>query len=66
MANIPFNPKNPESICWGCDRHCPADDLSCGNGSIRTPHPVELLGDVVEMLRGAGASGARTDENGAA
>jgi hypothetical protein len=21
------------------------DDLRCGNGTIRTPHPVELFGD---------------------
>ena len=44
MPNI-FHPKHPERICWGCDRYCPANDLSCGNGTIRTPHPIELLGD---------------------
>jgi hypothetical protein len=44
MPNI-FHPKHPERICWGCDRYCPADDLSCGNGTIRTPHPIELLGE---------------------
>jgi len=44
MPNI-FHPKHPERICWGCDRYCPADNLSCGNGTIRTPHPIELLGD---------------------
>jgi hypothetical protein len=38
-------PKNPERICWGCDRYCPANDLVCGNGTIRTPHPIELLGE---------------------
>jgi hypothetical protein len=32
-------------VCWGCDKYCPADDLACGNGTIRTPHPVELFGD---------------------
>ena len=37
--------KHPERICWGCDKHCPADDLACGNGTIRTPHPCELFGD---------------------
>ena len=26
-------------------RYCPADDLACGNGTIRTPHPCELFGD---------------------
>ena len=41
----PLNPKHPESICWGCDKYCPADDLRCGNGTIRTPHPAELFGD---------------------
>ena len=42
---VPLHPKRPESICWGCDRYCPADDLGCGNGTIRTPHPVELFGE---------------------
>jgi hypothetical protein len=45
MARIPLHPKHPERICWGCDKYCPADDLRCGNGTVRTPHPVELLGD---------------------
>lgn len=45
MARIPLHPKHPERICWGCDKYCAADDLRCGNGTIRTPHPVELLGD---------------------
>ena len=38
-------PAHPERICWGCDKYCPADDLACGNGTIRTPHPCELFGD---------------------
>jgi hypothetical protein len=38
-------PARPERICWGCDKFCPADDLACGNGTIRTPHPCELFGD---------------------
>ncbi|CAM2164051.1 DUF3079 domain-containing protein [Paraburkholderia sacchari] len=42
---IPLYPKHPERICWGCDRYCPASSLSCGNGSSRTQHPIELLGD---------------------
>lgn len=41
----PLVPKNPDRICWGCDKYCPADDLACGNGTIRTPHPVELFGE---------------------
>ena len=45
MAAIPLNPARPERICWGCDRYCPADSLACGNGTIRTLHPVELFGD---------------------
>jgi hypothetical protein len=40
-----LRPKNPERVCWGCDKYCPADDLACGNGAIRTPHPCELLGE---------------------
>jgi hypothetical protein len=45
MPNIPIHPKHPERICWGCDKFCPADDLRCGGGTIRAPHPVELFGD---------------------
>ena len=44
MTRIPLRPPNPERICWGCDKYCPADDLACGNGTIRTLHPVELFG----------------------
>jgi hypothetical protein len=42
---LAVNPKHPERICWGCDKYCSADDLRCGNGTIRTQHPVELFGD---------------------
>jgi hypothetical protein len=45
MANFPLHPRHPERICWGCEKFCPADDMCCGNGTIRTPHPVELLGE---------------------
>jgi DUF3079 family protein len=45
MAKLPLRPTNPERVCWGCDKYCPADDLACGNGTIRTPHPCELFGD---------------------
>lgn len=41
----PLHPKHPERICWGCDKFCPADDMRCGNGTIRAPHPAELFGD---------------------
>jgi hypothetical protein len=40
-----LRPKRPENICWGCDRYCPAGDLGCGSGHIRTPHPIELFGE---------------------
>jgi hypothetical protein len=42
---FPLNPKHPERICWGCDKYCPTTSLGCGNGSGRTQHPAELLGD---------------------
>lgn len=42
---FPLHPKHPERICWGCDKYCPAKDLQCGNGSGRTQHPAEMLGD---------------------
>ena len=34
-----------ETVCWGCDRDCPADSMACGNGSVRAQHPVELFGE---------------------
>jgi hypothetical protein len=42
---FPLHPKNPERICWGCDKYCSVEELGCGNGSGRTQHPIELLGD---------------------
>ncbi|CAG0951402.1 hypothetical protein BURK2_00218 [Burkholderiales bacterium] len=42
---IVLHPKYPERICWGCERYCVADDLACGNGTERTPHPAELFGE---------------------
>ena len=45
MKPLPLTPRHPERICWGCDKYCPADDLACGNGTIRTLHPCELFGD---------------------
>jgi len=42
---LPLAPRHPDRICWGCDRYCPADDMYCGNGTIRAPHPIELFGD---------------------
>lgn len=44
-VKAPINPKHPERVCWGCDKYCPADDLACGNGTIRTQHPAELFGE---------------------
>ncbi|MGE0361690.1 MAG: DUF3079 domain-containing protein, partial [Vicinamibacterales bacterium] len=40
-----MNPPHPERVCWGRDRQCPTEDLSCGNGRMRMPHPIELFGD---------------------
>ncbi len=45
MSKFPIHPPHPERICWGCEKFCPADDMCCGNGTIRSPHPVELFGD---------------------
>ena len=42
---IALHPKHPERTCWGCDKYCPADSLACGNGTIRTLHPIELFGE---------------------
>lgn len=45
MKRFPPNPANPHRVCWGCDLYCAADQMRCGNGSVRTPHPAELFGD---------------------
>lgn len=45
MIGIPLEPPHPERVCWGCDKYCPADELTCGNGTERTPHPIELFGE---------------------
>jgi hypothetical protein len=45
VIKLPLYPLHPERVCWGCDRYCPAHELACGNGSERTPHPVELFGE---------------------
>lgn len=42
---FPLRPKHPERICWGCDKYCSVAEMGCGNGSERTPHPMEMLGD---------------------
>jgi hypothetical protein len=42
---VTLDPAHPERICWGCPKYCPAAELACGNGTIRTPHPIELFGD---------------------
>jgi len=42
---MPLQPRHPERICWGCEKYCAADELACGNGTIRTPHPAELFGE---------------------
>ena len=39
-----LHPKFPERICWGCDRHCPADDMACGSEVVRGAHPCEIFG----------------------
>ena len=45
MTRLPLRPSHPERTSWGCDKYCPAGDLACGNGTIRTLHPIELFGD---------------------
>lgn len=42
---FPLNPKHPERTCWGCDKYCAAEALLCGNGSGRTEHPSEIMGE---------------------
>ncbi|MBY0339573.1 MAG: DUF3079 domain-containing protein [Rhodocyclaceae bacterium] len=45
LRKFPLHPAHPERICWGCDKYCPAAAMACGNGSSRTQHPQELLGE---------------------
>lgn len=59
---IPLNPKHPERICWGCDRYCSVDSLACGNGSSRTQHPAELLGEDWYTVGDWGIEGPLTAE----
>ena len=42
MKEALIHPKHPERICWGCERYCPANDLSCREE--RLAHPVEFYG----------------------
>jgi hypothetical protein len=48
-------PVHPERVCWGCDRYCPANDLACGNGTVRAQHPAELFGADWEQYSAAPA-----------
>ncbi|MGE0445556.1 MAG: DUF3079 domain-containing protein [Vicinamibacterales bacterium] len=65
---IVLHPIHPERVCWGCDLYCPADALRCGNGTIRTPHPVELFGDNWDDpgSQATDAADADVDRDGAA
>jgi len=67
MAGLPLHPQHPERVCWGCDRYCPAHDLTCGNGSERTPHPQELFGadwQAWALANGIEVGGADPTERG--
>lgn len=55
MANYPLHPARPERVCWGCAEYCPADDLTCGKDTVRTPHPPELFGDDWQEARESAA-----------
>ena len=57
MAVIPLRPAHPERICWGCPRYCPAEELGCAGGTIRTPHPIELFGEDWQEFFGEGTTG---------
>jgi hypothetical protein len=44
VKRLALFPRHPDRNCWGCDLYCPADDMRCGNGTIRALHPIELFG----------------------
>jgi hypothetical protein len=47
MKDALMRPKHPERICWGCERYCPANDLSCRED--RVAHPIEFFGGSWEI-----------------
>lgn len=59
-STLPIRPAHPERTCWGCDKYCPAEELACGNGTIRALHPIELFGE--DWLTIADADAARSDD----
>jgi hypothetical protein len=61
-AKPPLKPAHPDRTCWGCDRYCPADQLACANGTVRTQHPVELFGE--DWLEWIGEREKKTDALG--
>jgi hypothetical protein len=64
MPRTPLHPKHPERVCWGCDQYCPAEELRCGNGTIRAPHPIELFGE--DWLESSMDAGEQRPDNDAA
>ena len=54
-------PAHPERICWGCERHCAAHDLFCGDDKARAAHPSELFGPDWDTW--ALGDGAASDQN---
>ncbi|NLD09900.1 MAG: DUF3079 domain-containing protein [Xanthomonadaceae bacterium] len=42
---FPLKPKHPERVCWGCEKYCPTGRMLCGNGSDRSQHPIEIIGE---------------------
>ena len=62
---FPVRPPHPERICWGCDQYCPADSMRCGNGSVRTPHPVESFGEDWLEWESGGATASKERPVGA-
>ncbi|MBI3927071.1 MAG: DUF3079 domain-containing protein [Armatimonadetes bacterium] len=65
MTRYPHHPAHPERVCWGCDRHCPADALACGSDKVRAGHPIELFGDDW-LERGSGRQEPSPDGRGIA
>lgn len=60
MAGLPLAPVHPERVCWGCDKYCPVSEMVCGNGTIRTAHPIEIFGP--DWLAWAQENGIATEQ----
>jgi hypothetical protein len=56
MGQLPLKPANPERVCWGCDKYCPADDLAAA--TVRSGRRIRASGSAM-----TGSSGSLAPSN---